>query len=67
MFNKLNKNQKIIVYFLIGVSFLFIIPIIFWIGVFIGYNMCKNSMKIGIQSVLETESDIDETFLEIEL
>ena len=67
MFDKLSKNQKVILYFLIVISFLFIVPIIFWLGVFVGYNMCKKSMKIGIQTVLETETDIDKTFLEIDI
>ena len=67
MFDKLTKNQKIIVYFLIGVSFLFVIPILLWIGVFIGYNMCKNSMKVGIQTVLDTNENIDSNYVEIDI
>ena len=67
MFDKLNKNQKIIVYFIIGISFIFIIPILFWIGFFIGYNTCKNSMELEMTNVLNSESEKDDNYLEITL
>ena len=67
MFNKLSKNQKIIVYFCIGISFLFVIPLILWSGVFIGYQICKNEMKVGIETVLDnTNEKIDKNFMEID-
>lgn len=67
MFDKLSKNQKVIFYFLIGVSFIFVIPILFWIGFFIGYNTCKNSIKIGVETFLETKDTIDNNYLEINI
>jgi len=68
MFDKLNKNQKIIFYFFILISFIFILPILFWIGFFIGYKTSKNAMTYQIQTTLESEkNDVDNDYLEINI
>ena len=67
MFDKLDKNQKVILYFLIGISFLFILPILFWIGFFIGYQTSKKSMTYQVQEVLDSENEVDDDFLEINI
>ena len=67
MFDKLSKTQKRILYFFIIFSCLFVLPIILWIGVFIGYQICKSEMKIGLQTVLDNTQDVDNNYLEIDL
>ena len=67
MFDKIDKNKRIILYFFIGISFLFILPILFWIGFFIGYQTCKNSMVYQVQETLATENEVDKNYLEIDV
>lgn len=66
MFDKFSKNQKFIIYFLILFSFLFVLPIFFWTGWFIGYKMCKrdieNTFKLE-KPLSEYESKKNENYL----
>jgi len=67
MFNKLTKNQKIILYFFMIISWLFVIPILLWIGIFIGYQMCKNEIKHEVETTLTTENEKDSNYLEVNI
>lgn len=69
MFDKLGKQQKIIIYFFILISFVFILPIIFWLGFFIGYRYCVISIdeSLGLENPIDSEPDMDDSYLEINI
>lgn len=71
MFSKLTKKQKIIVYFIIFLSFAFIITIPMWIMFFIGSAMEKkdllDKMKVMVNEKEQIDSIQDNAVQEIEL
>jgi len=69
MFDNFGKQQKIIIYFFIFVSFVFILPIIFWSGFFIGYRYCVLSIdkSMKLENPLDSKIEIDDNYLEIKI